>query len=73
MESGEGEESNGGEDNETGLSVEDLQRGFVAEVKSGEDGEEKGRKKYKEDGEDERNISRQFVGADQDLRGLTDG
>ena len=73
MESGEGEESNGGEDNETGLSVEDLEGGYVAEVKSGEDGEEKGRKKYKEDGEDERNISRQFVGADQDLRGLTDG
>ena len=37
---GESKESNRGEDNEGGMSVEDLQRGFISEVQSGEEGEE---------------------------------
>ena len=37
---GESKESNRGEDKEGGLSVEDLQRGFISEVQSGEQGKE---------------------------------
>ena len=40
VESGESKESNSGEDNEGGMSVEDLQRGLISEVQSGEEGEE---------------------------------
>ena len=39
--SGESKEGNRGEDNEGGLSVEDLQRGFIKEVQSGEEGKKK--------------------------------
>ena len=38
--SGESKEGNRGEDNEGGMSVEDLQRGFIKEVQSGEEREE---------------------------------
>ena len=41
VESGESEESNRGEDNEGGMSVEDLQRGFISEVQSAEEGKKK--------------------------------
>ncbi len=37
---GESKVSNCGEDNEGGLSVEDLQGGFISEVNSGEEREE---------------------------------
>ena len=37
---GESKVSNRGEDNEGGMSVEDLQRGFIKEVNSGEEREE---------------------------------
>ena len=40
LKSGESKEGNRGEDNEGGLSVEDLQRGFISEVQSGEEREE---------------------------------
>ena len=42
---GESKVSNRGEDNEGGLSVEDLQRGFISEVQSGVEGEEDWKKK----------------------------
>ena len=37
--------SDSGEDNKGGMSVEDLQRGDIEEVQSGEEGEEKGGEK----------------------------
>ena len=40
VESGESKESNSGEDNEGGLSVEDLEGGFISEVQCGEEREE---------------------------------
>ena len=40
VQSGEGKEGNRGEDYEGGLSVEDLKRGFIKEVQSGEEREE---------------------------------
>ena len=40
VQSGESEEGDSGEDNEGGLSVEDLQGGFISEVQSGEEGED---------------------------------
>ena len=36
--SGESKVSHSGEDNEGGMSVEDLQRGFISEVQSGKEG-----------------------------------
>ena len=38
---GESKEGNRGEDNEGGMSVEDLQRRFISEVQSGEEGKKK--------------------------------
>ena len=40
IQSGEGKESDSGEDNEGGLSVEDLQRGFREKVRGGEERKE---------------------------------
>ena len=37
---GKRKEGHRGEDNEGGMSVEDLQRGFISEVQSGENGEQ---------------------------------
>ena len=45
VQTGESEESYNGKDNEGGLSVEDLQRGFIKEVDCGEEGEKEWRKK----------------------------
>ena len=40
VQSGESKESDSGEDNEGGMSVEDLQRGFIEDVDSREEGEQ---------------------------------
>ena len=40
VQSGESKESDSREDNEGGLSVEDLQGGFISDVDSGEEGEQ---------------------------------
>ena len=40
VQSGERKESDSGEDNEGGMSVEDLQRGFIEDVDSREEGEQ---------------------------------
>ena len=45
MQPGESKEGDRGEDYETRLDVEDLQRGFVEEVQGGDEGEDKRRKK----------------------------
>ena len=47
---GESKVSNRGEDNEGGMSVEDLEGGFAKEVQSGEEGQEELGKKKQEDG-----------------------
>ena len=49
--SGESEVSDSGEDNEGGLSVEDLQRGFREEVQGGEEREEEWQNDQQTDGE----------------------
>ena len=53
VQSGESKESDSGEDNEGGLSVEDLQRGFREEVDCGEEREEEWRNEQQNDGEGE--------------------
>ena len=44
------------------MSVEDLERGFIKEVQSGDEREEEGGEKEEEDGEDDRKVA--IVGHD---------
>ena len=53
VEFGESKEGNRWEDNEGGMSVEDLQRRFIKEVQSGGEREEELREKYQDDGDSE--------------------